>query len=169
MLDSDDYFEKEKLRKITNIFKEHKLKNIICDIPKIINFDNSSKKFKYNLNFNFKKRWPTIFPTSSIALRRNALEDFFKFSLNNKYPDLEIDFRLVSYFYNIRRELFIEKDNFTNYVQAHDSITSKYKKYTSQWWKKRLQAFNFLKEILNLHKINHFKSIDYLVTKIVNK
>ena len=53
----------------------------------------------------------------------------------------------------------IEKDNFTNYVQAHDSITSKYKKYTSQWWKKRLQAFNFLKEILNLHKINHFKSV----------
>jgi len=40
LLDSDDYFEKEKLRKITNIFKEHKLKNIICDIPKIINFDN---------------------------------------------------------------------------------------------------------------------------------
>tara|TARA_Y100000590_G_C15564922_1_gene956249 strand:- start:29 stop:805 length:777 start_codon:yes stop_codon:yes gene_type:complete len=169
LLDSDDYFEKIKLEKIINIFNNDKLKNIVCDVPRIINFDNSIKEFKYKVNVNFKKRWPTIFPTSCIAVRRNSFKEFLKFAYIDKYPDLEIDFRLICYFYNIKRELFIELNNLTNYVQATNSITSKYKKYTSEWWKKRVQAFNFLIEILNMHKINHYKSIDYIVTKIVNK
>ena len=169
LLDSDDYFEKDKISKITEIFIKDNSKNVICDIPKIINLNGSFNKFSYKTNIDFKKRWPTIFPTSCITLRRKSLNDFFNFSFHEEYPDLEIDFRLATYFYNIKKELFIEKQVLTNYLQVENSISSKYKKYTFRWWRKRHQAFNFLKKILDFHNITHSKSIDYIVTSMLNK
>lgn len=169
LLDSDDYFEKNKLKTIATSFNENSNKEFICDIARIVNKNNQNSIFKYKKNINFKKRWPSIFPTSTISIRRKSLLNFFNEKFVQEYAELAIDFRLVTYFYNFKENFSISEQLLTNYVNFNDGTESKYKKYTSRWWKRRYQSYEFLKEILKKKNIEHDKTADYILTKFLNK
>ena len=66
LMDSDDYFFKNKLLIVDKIFTRHKVFNCIFNLPKSneIQFKFRNKKTKFSI-------WPTIFPTSCISFRRS--------------------------------------------------------------------------------------------------
>ena len=59
------------------------------------------KKRKLNLKkkLHFFSIWPSIYPTSCIAIKKSYLNDFLKILNKNKYPNLEIDARLFIFAY----------------------------------------------------------------------
>lgn len=169
LLDSDDYFEKDKLKKISKIFNEDISVECLCDMPKILNYQRKLKNFNYKIDANFKKRWPTIFPTSTISLRRNSFSLFLKEKFEKQYPELAIDFRLITYFFNFKQNLSVTDQILTTYLSNSEGNENKYKKYTPRWWKRRGQSFDYLIEILKKKNLDHDKSFDYSLTRFLNK
>ena len=53
LLDSDDFFEKDKLKKISNVFKGDPSKECVCDIPKITNIKKKYNRFSNSIFFLF--------------------------------------------------------------------------------------------------------------------
>ncbi len=169
LLDSDDYFEKDKLNKISKVFNGDDSVECLCDIPKILNYNRKLKNFRYKIDTNLKERWPTIFPTSTISLRRSSFSLFLKEEFDKQYPDLAIDFRLITYFFNFKQNLSVIDQELTTYLNNNEGNENKYKKYTPRWWKRRGQSFDYLLEILKKKNLDHDKTLDYSVTKFLNK
>ena len=67
---------------------------------------------------------------------------------------------------NNHNDFNILKKKLTIYLKDEDGITSKYKKFNNMWWKKRYEAFCYLKYILNLKNKKFKKGLDYFITKI---
>ena len=57
----------------------------------------------------------------------------------------------------------------TRYLSNNEGNENNYKKYTPRWWKRRSQSFDFLIEILKKKNIDHDKTLDYRVTRFLNK
>ena len=167
-LDADDYFESKKIETIIDIMIE-KNYDFVCDIPRLIFNDKSTKAFKKDNIFKSLKNWPTIFPTSTIACSRVFFLRFKKYLLENNFSQLEIDFRLNVYSGLIEKNRVIIDKNLTNYSQIDDGIMSSYKKFGTRWWKKRKQAHNYLEKIYEMNNLSYKKNIDYLITFVINK
>ena len=60
------------------------------------------------------------------------------------------------------------KKNLTIYNFDYLGITSKYKKFSLNWWKKRGEAFDFMKILMKKMKLKFIPSLDYFVTKVIN-
>ena len=75
LLDSDDFFEKDKIEKVIK-YKSLNNSEVIFDIPRLYKDEKNSKIFKSKSFYNPLRSWPIIFPTSSISFTRKF---FFKF------------------------------------------------------------------------------------------
>ena len=164
LLDSDDMFRKNKLFEISKIFKKNKKINFIQDTPLINLFKKKMllKKKKY-----FFSIWPSFFPTSCITFKRSFFQNFLKVLRKNEFPNLEIDARL-SIYAHIRKQFFLTKKCLTIYNYDENGISSKYKKFSKNWWKKRDEAFSYM--IFLIKKFNNklFLGPDFYLTKIIN-
>jgi len=165
LLDSDDFFFNNKLMVIMNHFNMQPEKNLFCDIPKVY---YSKKRIRY---FNIKKKnsksiWPTVMPTSCIAVKKFFLKDCLKniFINEKKFKYLELDFRISVYATNLKSEYNIIKKNLTYYFQNSEGIMSNYKKFSKNWWIKRFQAHLFIKLFNKKNNINYEITYDYIVT-----
>ena len=168
LLDSDDFYETNKIEKIINHQKKKKLE-FVCDVPRIYFSDTYSKIFKIKSSYSFLRSWPIIFPTSTISFTRNFFLNFNKFLLKNEYDKLEIDFRLNVYAYLENINHILSEEILTNYSQSKDGIMSSYKKFDKNWWDKRLQAHMYFHKIQNIKKLKLNKNLDFYVTKLINK
>ena len=164
LLDGDDQFKKNKIQIIFNEFRKNKRLNFLQDKPYL------SEKKKYML---LKKRshlfsiWPRFYPTSCMVLKRSFFKKFLKYIEKNKFPNLEIDARLAMYSY-LKKDFFLIKKSLTTYNYDEYGITSNYKKYSINWWKKRNEAFDYLK-ILNKKMNKDYKTgPDFYLTKFIN-
>ena len=79
-----------------------------------------------------------FYPTSSIAIRRKFFLEFLKYIEKNKFSNLEVDAR-ISMFAFLKKQFLTLNKSFTNYNLDETGITSKYKKYSNLWWKKRMR------------------------------
>ena len=164
LLDGDDYFKKNKLQFILNKFKYDKQLNFVQDKP----FCNRRKKLlKLKKKLHTYSIWPSFYPTSCIAVRRSFLSAFLKSSENSKFPNLEIDARLSIYAF-LKNEFITIDKSFTIYNFDPNGITSKYKKFTCGWWKKRNEAFEFMKILMKKMTVKLKPTIDYYFTKLIN-
>ena len=163
-LDSDDFFKKKKLEKLIQIFKENKKLNFIQDTPFL---SNQKKKMFIKRKKHLFSIWPGFYPTSSICVRRKFLINFLKFIEREKYPHLEIDARLSMFAY-LKNQFLIINNSLTVYNYDSAGITSNYKKYSILWWKKRNEAFMYLKFLHKRLKISFFYGIDFVLTKLIN-
>jgi glycosyltransferase involved in cell wall biosynthesis len=166
LLDADDYFKNDKLEKIDNIFSQNTRIDVTFDKPKILINNN------YN-NFKIKKKlsryiWPTIFPTSSISVKRSFLKSFFENKNLYSYPTLEIDFRITSLSQMIYKNFFITNENITVYRNVSDGIMANIKKFSKKWWIKRLDAHYFINDIYLQNKKSYKKNYDFYLTKSIN-
>jgi len=84
-----------------------------------------------------------------------------------KFPNLEIDARLSIYAF-LNNEFHVLKNNLTVYNFDRHGISSTYKKYSIGWWKKRKEAFEYMKILMKKKKLKFIYSFDYYLTKIIN-
>lgn len=167
LLDSDDFFKKNKIEKIVEYFSKYPNKNLVCDTPYLYYHKNYTKKFVNKKKKNFYV-WPTIFPTSSINLRKNFLIECLNNIFPKIFPQIEIDFRILVFADKIKNDLNFVSNNLTYYFQNPKGILSIYKKFSFYWWNKRFEAHKFMEFFYKKNKIKFIKTLDYKITYIMS-
>lgn len=164
LLDSDDYLKKNKVIFLEKIFRDNKNLNFIQDIPYLSKKRGAFKLNKKNTSYSV---WPSFYPTSCITIRRKFFLDFLKLSCASKYSHLEIDARLCIYAF-LKKEFKTINKILTIYNFDQFGITSKYKKFGLNWWKKRNEAYSYMKYLMKKMKIKFIPGYDYYFTKLIN-
>ena len=159
LMDADDYFKNTKLKIVSKEFETKKNINSLYNLPEI-----SHKKFFLKKNKIFKSIWPTIFPTSCITLSRKSFKKFLKYSKFKDYPNLEIDARIIIFYKFYLSEYNVLYRDLTVYNFDRDGITSKVKKYSKNWWLRRMEAYSYLKFIMKKKNISFIPNPDYIIT-----
>ena len=165
LLDSDDYFKKEKIEKIVNFFKENEKAKIVFDYPfivenKIVSTYRAKNKF-------FKTYWPYIHPTSCISIKKDCFNELLKFISYENFTDVWIDLRICLFSKYILKDFYIFNENLTFYRKTSSNVSSRFKKFSKSWWSRRRQAHKFFQKFAEDNKFNFSKNLDYLVTKII--
>ena len=166
-LDSDDYFKKNKVKEILKIYKLNKNLNAIFDLP-ILKYDGKNVYIN-NKTKLIKNFWPYIPPQSCISIRRKYLNKIFNNIKYKKFPDIWMDFRIAIYLIYIAKNYFILEDNLTYYRQSTLMVSSKFKFLSFSWWKRRMQAHNYIQFFFSKSRINYKKNLDFYLTYIINR
>ena len=164
-LDSDDFFNEKKIEEIMNVFFSNETKDIVFDYP-ILTYENN-KKEKVSPKTTINKYWGYIHPTSCIAARKKfILDNYHKLSINS-YVDIWLDFRILIYCKYVFDNYIILNENLTFYRQSEINISSKFKKYSKNWWIRRNDAHKFLFDVTKKENIKIRKNFDYFLTKFL--
>jgi glycosyltransferase involved in cell wall biosynthesis len=169
ILDSDDFFKKEKIKYIVQYFEKNKNQNIVLDLP--LYYYKQREKIDPNINYYFRKyKWSKFPPTSCISFRREGVKKVLKKIYVKKYNELWFDFRFITYFSYVKSQFNILNKHLTYYSKNSDNYDEKYKKFFNRfWWKRRYEAFKFL-EYLNKKKYKkNILNLDLLLTTLTNK
>ena len=166
LLDSDDFFVKNKIKKILNYFHKNKDIDLIFDLPVL----KKGKTFKKNVlkKKNFQRHWNYIHPQSCISLRRKLLKQIILKVDIKKFPDIWFDFRIAIYAKYILKKFYIFNEHLTVYRITENSASSAFKKFSKNWWSRRSQAHDYVKYFFKKNKIQYKGNIDYLLTTIIN-
>ena len=164
LLDSDDYFEKDKVFKIIKKFNSDKKINFVQDMPKII-LNNKKSFVKKNKN-NLLSFWPYFAPASCISFRKKFIKKFVKSNLllEDKYLDVWLDFRLGVFSYYVDNSFYSLNENFTIYKPYGES--KKYPLFGKKWFKRRFHSYQYLNKITS-GKFNFILSFDFVITNII--
>ncbi len=111
--------------------------------------------------------WPSFYPTSCMTVRRKFFQNFLKHLYKNEFSNLEIDARL-SMFAHLKNEFCSIEKNLTIYNYDEFGITSNYKKFNINWWKKRNEAFNYLIKLKKRLNKSFSFGPDFYLTRIIN-
>ena len=164
-LDSDDYFHEKKVETIVNYFKNNKETKIVFDLP-INVYGNSNYIEKGKKNF-FKTYWPFIHPTSCITIKKEVFGKLFTSISSKDFTDVWMDLRICLYAKYILKNFNKVDENLTYYRRTESNISSKFKKYSKSWWKRRSQAHEYFHFFCENNDIKFKKNLDYLLTKLV--
>ena len=165
LLDSDDFFKKNKIKFITNFFIKNKQISSLFDLP-IYKYKNELKFIK-NKNFFFSNYWPYIPPQSCIVIKRDDFIKMFRKINFNLFPDIWMDFRIGLYLRYIKKDFNILDKNLTYYRQSQGMISSNFKFLSFAWWRRRKQAHDYVQYFFDKNRINHAKNLDYLLTNFI--
>ena len=165
-LDSDDFFHEEKIEKIVNAFLNNDDKLIIYDLPIIVKDD--LKIYQKRIDSFFKTYWGYIHPTSCISIRKKFINKVFDSTLNNKFPNIWLDLRILLFSKYLHRYDVIY-ENLTYYRQINENVSSKFKKYSKSWWFRRNEAHDYYFDFIKKNNLKFRKNLDYYITKIINK
>ena len=165
-LDSDDLFKKNKIKTIVNAFSDNKKISSIFDLP-ILKY-NKKLKFTKNKKKFFPSFWPYIPPQSCIAIKRRDFKKIINQINFNLFPDIWMDFRIALYLKYISKNFFILDKNLTYYRQSPKTISASFKFLSFAWWKRRMQAHNYVEYFFLKNKIIERKNLDYLLTLLIN-
>ena len=164
LLDSDDYFTKNKVFEIIKKFNSDKKINFIQDMP-AIKLNKHKKVLKKNKN-SLLSFWPYLAPESCISFRKKFIKKFMKANrlLENKYPDVWLGFRLGIFSYYIENSFHSFNENLTIYKSYGES--KKYPLFGKNWFKRRLCSYKYLNSV-SLGKYSFVFNLDYIITKII--
>ena len=165
LLDSDDFFKKNKIKFITNFFIKNKQISSLFDLP-IYKYKNELKFIK-NKKFFFPNYWPYIPPQSCITIKRDDFIKMFKKINFNLFPDIWMDFRIGLYLRYIKKDFNVLDKNLTYYRQSQGMISSNFKFFSFAWWRRRKQAHDYVQYFFYKNRINHRKNLDYLLTNLI--
>lgn len=164
-LDSDDFFQQNKIQKIVNEYNCNFKKKIIVDMP-IYKWKNRTIKKNFPRIF-IKNYWSFFPPQSCISMKREYAKKILKNVNFQKFPNIWLDFR-ISVYSKYFEKIFFLNENLTYYRQSSSQETSNFKSYGLNWWRRRNEAHDYIKFFFKLKKINHKINLDYLITKIIN-
>ena len=165
-LDSDDLFKKNKIKTIVKTFANNKKISSIFDLP-IYKYEEKLKFIKNKKNF-FLSFWPYIPPQSCIAIRRRDYKKIINQINFNLFPDTWMDFRVALYLKYVSKNFFILNKNLTYYRQSPITISANFKFLSFAWWKRRMEAHNYVKYFFLRNNIRHVKNLDYFLTNFIN-
>ncbi len=167
-LDSDDYFCVDKIEKVINKFTLDKNLKVVFDLPNY-RYEDGVKKKIINKNKLLKNYWPFIFPQSCISIRRDCIKKIFKEIYFEKFSNTWMDFRVSVYANHVLKSFIVIKENLTYYRQSSSNVSSKFKFLGKEWWKRRLEAHEYIKFFFKKNNILYLKNLDYLITIFFNK
>ena len=169
ILDSDDFFKKNKIDKIVKFFKKNLHSEIVFDKPIIFKsrFDLEYIKNKY---FTRSNKWPKFPPTSCISFKKESLKKNIDKIFFKNLDELWFDFRISSFYALKINQFNLINEHLTFYRQNLFNYDKKYKKFINlAWWKRRYQAYKYINIIdKNSYKKNFF-SFDYIITFLINR
>ena len=167
LLDSDDYFNKEKIEKIVDYFENNKKAKIVFDYPLIVENNNVfSDKTKNKI---FKTYWPYIHPTSCISIRKDCFNELLKMVSYKEFTDVWLDLRICLFSKYILKDFQIINENLTFYRKTVSNVSSRFNKFSKNWWKRRMQAHQFFQKFSKDNELDFNKNFDFLLTKIICK
>lgn len=172
LLDSDDFFKKNKVKEIVNYFSKNKNCNIVFDLP-IYYYSKNKQIYLKNIikNKNKKDIWPS-FPIagSCISFHRKFYKKYSNIINAKKFSMLTLDFRLAAISNSILSDFRLLDKNLTFYFQDKKGESySNFMKYRKNWWLRRKQAHDFMRKINKKSKISLTTKSDYLVTNLLKK
>jgi len=169
LMDSDDFFKNNKIKKIVRHFKKNQSDEILFDKP-IFYYESKNKK-KSNENYIFREnKWPKFPPTSCVSFKKKSLINALNKIYIKKYEELWFDFRIATYFAIKKKQFNFINEHLTYYRQNVSNFDKKYKKYLNlEWWRRRNQAFEFLNFLDKTSYKKNIYSFDFIITKIINK
>ena len=168
-LDSDDFYNQNKLSYVSKFFKSNKKENSLLDIPFIF-FNN---KYKYLMSIRQRSKylipWIQFPPQSCISVRKYYLKRIINKINVKKFPNTWFDFRLVCQFSIDEVKIFPKGSGLTCYRQNPNSQIAEYKKkYSFNWWRKRSEAHEFQKYLYAKNNKSLNFSVDKFFTKLIN-
>ena len=158
LLDSDDFFKKNKVKTIVEYFTKNPKSNIVFDLP-IYYYSKSRQIYVKNTerNKSLKKDiWPR-FPIagSCISFRRKFYKKFTSLINNKNFSMLTLDFRLAVISNTISNDFKLLNKNLTFYFQDKKGESYlKFKKFSKNWWIRRKQAHDFMKMINKKNRVS---------------
>ena len=165
-LDSDDFFSKNKIDFIVKIFEKEKKIFSIFELPIIKN--QKELKFRRNKKKIIDNFWPYIPPQSCISIRRKDFKKIIKKINFNLFPNIWLDFRIALYLKHISKNFFVINENLTYYRQSTEMVSSDFKFLSFSWWKRRMEAHNYVKYFFLKNKIKYKKNFDFFLTYFMN-
>jgi len=163
LLDGDDNFKKNKLFEINKFFSINPNVHFVQD--ELANLNEIKKHSNSRSFFLLFKILPKFFPTSTFSIKKNKLETFLKRYPFNNLDLLEIDARLYFFSKIIKDDHSLISKNLTNYINDPKGISSKYKRFSKEWFKKRNQAHIFLKSFFK--DTTYPYKIDFFISKLM--
>jgi glycosyltransferase involved in cell wall biosynthesis len=173
LLDSDDFFKKNKVKTIVEYFTKNPKSNIVFDLP-IYYYSKSRQIYVKNTerNKSLKKDiWPR-FPIagSCISFRRKFYKKFTSLINNKNFSMLTLDFRLAVISNTISNDFKLLNKNLTFYFQDKKGESYlKFKKFSKNWWIRRKQAHDFMKMINKKNRVSFKTKSDLITTNFMNK
>lgn len=161
-LDSDDFFHKDKISTVISEFNNNKDLQIVFDLPiKKIGNEKIKQNYKYKI---FKTYWPYFPPQSCIAIKKEHINKIMNSIDFDLFPNIWLDFRIGIYAKFILNNFYILKKNLTIYRITESNISSQFKFLSAPWWKRRLEAHNYVKYYFLDNNIKYKKNLDYILT-----
>mgnify|MGYP001367170889 CR=1 FL=1 len=164
-LDSDDYFHEKKVETIVNYFKNNSETKIFFDLP--INLYKNSNNNERGDKYFFKTYWPFIHPTSCITIKKEVVDKLFTSISTKDFTDVWMDFRICIYAQYILKNFQKVNENLTYYRRTENNISSNFRKFSKNWWKRRSQAHEYFYFFCEDNNIKFKKNLDYILTKLV--
>ena len=87
--------------------------------------------------------WPKFPPCSCISVKRNFFKGICNEITLKKYPLLTLDFRLAVISKLVFNDFKILNKYLTYYFQDPKGESSKFKKFSKNWWSRRLEAHEY--------------------------
>ena len=119
-------------------------------------------------NSLLKTYWGYIHPTSCISIRKEIVNKIFDCTSNDNFKNIWLDLRILLFSKNLLNYKIIN-DNLTYYRQTEDNVSSKFKKYSKNWWKRRNEAHDYYFYFMKKNNLKTKKNLDFYFTKILNK
>ena len=60
-------------------------------------------------------------------------------------------------------------ENLTYYRQTEDNVSSKFKKFSKNWWSRRNEAHDYFFDFIEKNNLRAGKNLDFYITKFINK
>jgi len=156
--------------KILNIIKEFEnseKSQIIFDYPQIL--EDGKTYFEKKKKKIFKSYWSYIHPTSCISIRKDTAEELFNYINVQDYFDTWMDFRTNIYSKYLNKSIKILDEHLTVYRKSSTNVSSNFKKFSKNWWKRRKEAHDYLFFFLKKNGIKTNNNLDKIITNLVCK
>jgi glycosyltransferase involved in cell wall biosynthesis len=167
LLDSDDYFERTKVKTIVNYFYNNPKFNFLQDRTYLVD-KKKRKKFFLKKNSTFSP-WPQFYSTSTMSFKRKHLNYLFNKVITKSFIFVEIDTQIFFYHYFINSNNYKLLDFFlTNYRKDLHGIMSGFPKFSFNWWQRRLCVYKFLFFLYKKYNFNFkIQSFGYNLNKLI--
>ena len=167
-LDSDDFYNKNKVKILIEEFQLNNSLKIIFDLP-ILKFKKKQIKKKFFQKSFILSNWPRFTPQSCISVKKDYAKELFKNLNIKKFDTIWFDFRIAGYSFLKNNKIFVYKKYLTYYRQLDNSASKEFKFFTKKWWERRKQAHEFIDYISKkLSKKNRI-TFDKIITRSINQ
>jgi hypothetical protein len=100
-------------------------------------------------------------------MKRDFFNKVFPKISFKKFFDIWLDFRLAFYSYFISKNFEILDKRLTYYFVDPKGVSSNFRYFTYNWWKRRIEAFEFYKYLFKKFYLKFPLTLNYIITKII--